>query len=237
MASVKSVLRTCQLCGRAVPDSQAVLGDALRPSVVEEIVRDHPDWTNDAWICRDDLRRYRVRRIESVLESERGELSSLDREVVDALARHETLATDVEAEFDRRRTFGEAAADRLATFGGSWTFLIVFAAVLAAWIGLNGFALLARPFDPYPFILLNLVLSTLAAIQAPVIMMSQKRQESKDRLRAMHDYRINLKAELEIRQLHEKIDHLLGHQWQRLVEIQQMQFDLLDEMSGGGGKH
>ena len=99
------------------------------------------------------------------------------------------------------------------------------------WIALNTFLLLKRPFDPYPFILLNLVLSCLAAIQAPVIMMSQNRQESKDRLRSQHDYRVNLKAELEIRQLHDKIDHLLSHQWERLVEIQQIQIDLLSELT------
>jgi uncharacterized membrane protein len=92
--------------------------------------------------------------------------------------------------------------------------------------------LLKRPFDPYPFILLNLVLSCLAAIQAPVILMSQNRQEAKDRLRSQHDYRVNLKAELEIRQLHDKIDHLLSHQWERLVEIQQIQIDLLSELTG-----
>ena len=90
---------------------------------------------------------------------------------------------------------------------------------------------IVHPVDPYPFILLNLVLSCLAAIQAPIIMMSQNRQEAKDRLRSQHDYQINLKAELEIRHLHEKIDHLLSHQWDRLTQIQEIQLDLLSEMS------
>ena len=101
---------------------------------------------------------------------------------------------------------------------------------MAAWIVLNVVVLTQRPFDPYPFILLNLVLSCLAALQAPVIMMSQKRQESRDRLRSEHDYQVNLKAELEIRQLHQKFDHLLSHQWERLLEIQEIQMDLLDEV-------
>ena len=114
---------------------------------------------------------------------------------------------------------GEALADRIATFGGSWKFIIVFGSVLGTWIVINALVLRAKPFDPYPFILLNLILSCLAAIQAPVIMMSQNRQEAKDRLRSEHDYRINLKAELEIRHLHEKLDHLLSHQWERLAEI------------------
>jgi len=211
-------------------------GESLRPTIVEEILRDHPDWTNDGWICRDDVRRYRARRVEAVLSSERGELTGLEREVVEALSRHEILAKDVESEFQQKRTLGELAADRIASFGGSWVFIGLFALFLAVWIGINTFAALARPFDAYPFILLNLVLSTLAAIQAPVIMMSQNRQEAKDRLRAMQDYRINLKAELEIRQLHEKIDHLLSRQWHRLVEIQQVQLDLLEELSRASGR-
>jgi len=232
MTNRKQEMRICQICHRTVPVSLAVSGESIRPVVVDEILRDHPAWSNDGWICRDDLHRYRARRVEAVLESERGELTELEREVVEALAKHETLATDVEAEFEQRKTLGEAAADRIAVFGGSWAFLGVFAVFILIWIAVNTTAVLTRPVDPYPFILLNLLLSTLAAIQAPVIMMSQNRQESKDRLRAMHDYRVNLKAELEIRQLHEKVDHLLSRQWQRLVEIQEVQIDLLDELSG-----
>ncbi|MEX1313730.1 MAG: DUF1003 domain-containing protein [Desulfotignum sp.] len=128
-------------------------------------------------------------------------------------------------------TLGEALADRIATFGGSWRFILFFGFVLMFWILINTIALAARPFDPYPFILLNLILSCLAAIQAPVIMMSQNRQEAKDRLRSEHDYRINLKAELEIRHLHEKIDHLLSRQWERLAEIQEIQIELLSEVA------
>jgi uncharacterized membrane protein len=103
--------------------------------------------------------------------------------------------------------------------------------VFIFWIALNSFALIWKPFDPFPFILLNLILSCLAAIQAPIIMMSQNRQESKDRLRSEHDYSINLKAELEIRHLHEKIDHLLMNQWQRLLEIQEIQMELMEELA------
>ena len=141
------------------------------------------------------------------------------------------MASNVETEFEQESSFGERLSDKLASFGGSWTFLILFGSILLAWITLNSIALLAKPFDPYPYILLNLVLSCLAAIQAPVIMMSQNRQEDKDRLRSQHDYQVNLKAELEIRHLHEKIDHLLSRQWERLVEIQQIQIDLMSEIS------
>ena len=111
-------------------------------------------------------------------------------------------------------TPGQRLADRIAAVGGSWNFITGFVIVLFAWIAINSIALLSRPFDPYPYILLNLVLSCLAAIQAPVIMMSQNRQETRDRLHAMRDYQVNLKAELEIRHLHQKIDHLLSHQWE-----------------------
>lgn len=105
-----------------------------------------------------------------------------------------------------------------------------FAAFLLIWIGINATVIFWKPVDPYPFILLNLLLSCLAAIQAPIILMSQNRQEEKDRLRAQYDYQVNLKAELEIRQLHEKMDHLLSHQWERLAQIQEIQIDLLEEL-------
>jgi uncharacterized membrane protein len=127
---------------------------------------------------------------------------------------------------------GERLADRLAAFGGSWTFLVCFGLFLVIWIGVNSALLVVRPVDPFPYILLNLVLSCLAALQAPVIMMSQNRQEAKDRLRSQHDYQVNLKAELEIRHLHEKMDHLLSHQWERLAQIQEIQLELLSELSG-----
>jgi len=144
-------------------------------------------------------------------------------------ARQDTIAENTEEEFEEHRTLGERLSDGLASFGGSWSFLIAFAAVLLVWMGVNLVQGMERAFDPYPFILLNLVLSCLAAIQAPIIMMSQKRQEAKDRLRSLNDYQVNLKAELEIRHLHEKIDYLISRQWQRLAEIQRMQLEMMHE--------
>ena len=192
-----------------------------------------PAWSADGYICHDDLNRFRSAYVESMLQEERGELTSLDRSVLESLARHETLAQDVEAEFQSTFSFGERLADRIADFGGSWTFITLFGCVILIWVLINTIFLLARPFDPYPFILLNLFLSCLAALQAPVIMMSQNRQEARDRLRSENDYRVNLKAELEIRQLHEKLDHLLQHQWERLMEIQQIQIELMREITPG----
>ena len=140
------------------------------------------------------------------------------------------LTQNLNDEADETMTFGQRLADRVASFGGSWPFILMFAGVLIVWITINSVSLFSKPFDPFPFILLNLVLSCLAAIQAPIIMMSQNRQNEKDRLKAYNDYRVNLKAELEIRHLHSKIDLLLTHQWQRLLEIQQVQTDLLEEI-------
>src|SRR6185436_16193408 len=141
---------------------------------------------------------------------------------------------DTNLELDQRVTFGDRLADRVARFGGSWAFILSFGAFLIVWMVINTIALFRRPFDPYPFILLNLILSTLAALQAPIIMMSQNRQETKDRLRAEHDYRVNLKAELEIRLLSERVDALVTHQWQRLLEIQKIQLDLMEELDSRG---
>jgi uncharacterized membrane protein len=170
--------------------------------------------------------------VKSLLEAERGELTALDNEVLESLRQHEVLSRNPEVDLQTGSTAGQRLADRVAAFGGSWRFIIVFAGVLFLWIAVNSVALIVRPFDPYPFIFLNLVLSCLAAIQAPVIMMSQIRQEARDRLHAMHDYQVNLKAELEIRHLHQKIDHLLTHQWERLVEIQEIQMELINEQRG-----
>ena len=207
----------CAVCGKSVSPRDLVPGVAVRDVIAGEIAREHPDWSQEKLICRPDLNRFRSQYAHTLLESEKGELSSLEKEVLLSLRDHETLAKDVDTEFEGDWSLGERLADRIATFGGSWTFLICFADFLALWIVVNSIALYARPPDPYPYILLNLILSCLAAVQAPVIMMSQNRQEAKDRLRSQHDYQVNLKAELEIRHLHEKVDHLLSHQWERLA--------------------
>lgn len=138
----------------------------------------------------------------------RDEMNAVDRAVIDSLESGTVMSRQPDDEPPAR--FGERAADAVAAFGGSWTFICLFLGVMAGWVLLNAGGVMAAPFDPYPFILLNLVLSCIAAVQAPVIMMSQRRQETKDRARALNDYQVNLKAELEIRQLHEKIDHQLA---------------------------
>jgi uncharacterized membrane protein len=221
----------CGICGKTFALRDLVPGIALRDAVAQQISQEHPDWSQEKFICRPDLNRYRGEYVHSLLESEKGELTSLENEVLTSLRDHETLSKNVDTEFEGEWTLGERLADRIATFGGSWIFLILFGLFLMVWIGVNSFILYAHPPDPYPYILLNLILSCLAAIQAPIIMMSQNRQEAKDRLRSEHDYQVNLKAELEIRHLHEKLDHLLSHQWERLAQIQEIQLELLAEIS------
>jgi uncharacterized membrane protein len=223
-------LRTCAICGKSFPARHVVSGEVIRKELADEIVKAHPAWSADKFICGPDLAEVRGRYVRSLLESEKGELSSLEDDVVRSLREHELLAANVDAEFEQQWSWGQRLADRIATFGGSWAFLIAFGVFLAIWIGMNSLVLLWRPRDPYPFIFLNLILSCLAAIQAPVIMMSQNRQEAKDRIRSQHDYQVNLKAELEIRHLHEKVDHLLSHQWERLVQIQELQLEVLSEL-------
>ena len=223
----------CEVCGKEFSARMLVPFGLVRPTVAELIERDHPAWSEGRHICLTDLNHYRNEYIAKILVDQRGELSNLEQQVVDSLREHELLAENLNEQFDQQITFGERLADKVADFGGSWTFIITFGTVLFTWIILNSVAILFRPFDPYPYILLNLVLSCLAALQAPIIMMSQNRQEAKDRLRSEHDFRVNLKAELEIRQLHAKVDLLLTHQWQRLLEIQQMQTDLLEEIASG----
>jgi uncharacterized membrane protein len=223
--------RVCQICGS---EQLAKLhpGVLVRPAVAELIEGKVGKWSEDGWICSDDLQKFRHEYVEALLETEKGELTSLEKEVLDSLKQQEILSRNPDEALQSALTKGQRLADRIAAAGGSWRFITSFAIVLFLWIGTNTIVLISRPFDPYPFILLNLVLSCLAAIQAPVIMMSQNRQEARDRLQARRDYQINLKAELEIRHLHQKIDHLLSHQWERLVEIQEIQMELISEVRG-----
>lgn len=222
--------RCCSACGKYFPPSELTRGADLRQALVQMIRKDIPDFGDDSLICRADLRHYREIYLQNLLREETGELGQLEAQVATALAGNELLTPKAfDNEEEEPMGFGARMADRVAALGGSWGFILSFLALLVFWMILNSL-ILFRPFDPYPYILLNLMLSCVAAIQAPIIMMSQGRQEDKDRKRAQNDYLVNLKAELELRQLHEKIDYLLAHQWQRLLEIQQIQIDLLQDM-------
>ena len=223
----------CEICKKLKSPHNGMISELIRPSLLEFIKKKFPDLDSKAFICFEDLGKFRTNYVKEVLEDEIGELSALDQEVIESLEQHEVLSSDISKQFERKLTFSERLSDRIAEFGGSWKFLITFGAVLLIWIVFNGVILATGAFDPYPFILLNLILSCLAAVQAPIIMMSQNRAEARDRLRAENDYKVNLKAELEIRHLHEKLDHLLRRQYNRLFEIQQIQIELLQEI----GRH
>lgn len=196
----------------------------------ELIRKEFGSWDEKGWICTKDLQRFRYRYVETLIQAEKGELTGLEREVLDSIKEQDILAKNPIEDADVQRTVGQRLADGIADFGGSWKFITLFGFVLVLWMAVNTYILAARAFDPYPYILLNLMLSCLAAIQAPIIMMSQNRQEDRDRLRAMHDYQVNLKAELEIRYLHQKLDHLMSHQWEMLVEIQEVQMEFIEEL-------
>jgi len=227
---IKKHQTRCSICHNLFKADDLIPGIMVRDPIAELIRLDLPDWKENNYICRQDLSRYRTAYVQNLLKMEKGELTLLENGVLESLKKQELLAHNVDAEFEKEWSFGEKLADRIAVFGGSWRFLILFGIFLVFWIVLNTLILMQHPLDPYPYILLNLVLSCLASIQAPIIMMSQNRQEAKDRLRSQNDYQVNLKAELEIRQLHEKIDHLLSHQWERLAQIQEIQIDLLAEL-------
>jgi uncharacterized membrane protein len=222
--------QVCQICKKHKSPLGGMLAELIRPSLLEFIKKETPALDSKGFICFDDLGEFRKDYVKDVLQKEIGELSALDQEVIESLQQHEILSSDISKQFEKKLTFGERLSDHIAEFGGSWKFLITFGAVLLIWIAINGVILVTHAFDPYPFILLNLILSCLAAVQAPIIMMSQNRAEARDRLRAENDYKVNLKAELEIRHLHEKIDHLLRRQYNRLFEIQQIQIELLEEI-------
>ena len=220
----------CQVCKRTKSPHDGMIAELIRPSLLEFIKKRMPEWDGKGFICFDDLGEFRKDYVKEVLQDEIGELSALDHEVIESLQQHEILSSDISKQFETKLTFGQRLSDQIAAFGGSWRFIILFGSVLLVWIVVNTVVLLSRAFDPYPFILMNLILSTIAALQAPVIMMSQNRSEARDRLRGENDYKINLKAELEIRHLHEKLDHLLRRQYNRLFEIQQIQIELLEEL-------
>ena len=211
------------------PIAAKVLAKTVRNPILSLIKNDFPDFKEEDCLSVSELNLYREKYISNYLSVEIGELSNLENKVVDALNEDVSLVNTVEDEIGIR-TFGQKIADRVAAFGGSWKFIILFGFFILLWIAANIYLLLNKGFDPYPFILLNLILSCLAALQAPVIMMSQNRQEEKDRDRAKKDYMINLKSELEIRMLHEKLDHLIMHQQEELIEIQKVQIEMMNDI-------
>ena len=214
--------------GRTFSESERVSGQVIRKPILELIQQDSPKFSVADSLASSELNEYRRRYLENFLVREVGELTALEETVLSNVHERRTLTDKVEDQ-EKSLTLGQRWADHIASFGGSWTFITLFFGVILGWILLN-VAVLRRPvFDPYPFILLNLLLSCLAALQAPVIMMSQNRQEEKDRERAKKDYMINLKAELELRVMHEKLDHLTQQQAQATQHLSEVLEAVLEQ--------
>ena len=212
------------------PVSEKVSAKTIRHSILDLIQKENPQFAANNYMSVSELNYYREKYIEQFLNSQISNLTELDKTVLGSLKDNSTLTDKLDPEDKQVITYGQKIADRVATFGGSWTFIISFCMFLVIWISVNVFWLANKGFDPYPFILLNLILSSLAAIQAPVIMMSQNRQEEKDRDRSKKDYMVNLKSELEIRMLHEKIDHMIVVQQSEMLEIQTVQIEMMNDI-------
>lgn len=222
--------KKCAISNVDLPINQLILGSSIVQPIKEIIKKRYPVFTNESWIDLKIVHKLRKEYLENLVRNELGEIHTLEQEVVDAIQANEIITEKLNLEIEKNYTFGEKLSDKIAEFGGSWRFIISFLFFMFVWIVSNILFLTNKGFDPYPFILLNLILSCLAALQAPIIMMSQNRQEIKDRKRAENDYKTNLKAELEIRQLHDKIDHLISHQNKKIMEIQELQTDYLNEL-------
>lgn len=194
------------------------------------IRRDRPGIQDQDRICDDCLSELWVHLAAHDLARDRGELDDLEKSVIASLNDDRLISANLNETMSRSLKFGDRVADKVAEFGGSWAFIITALGMISLWIVINSLGSGSERFDPYPFILLNLVLSCTAALQAPIIMMSQNRQEAKDRLRSEQDYQTNLKAELEVRQLHDKLDFLLSRQIRRLLELQEMQMEILQTL-------
>lgn len=210
--------------------TEKISGQSLRPGILAVIQKEHPDFKPSNCLALAELNVFREKYIADYLVKEIGELSNLEKTVLSTLKKKDTISDKLRDSEIEEISIGQKMADKVASFGGSWRFIIVFGVFLLVWIVANALWLAHKAFDPYPFILLNLILSCIAALQAPVIMMSQNRQEEKDRERAKKDYMINLKSELEIRMLHEKLDHLIIHQQHELIEIQKVQIEMMNDI-------
>ncbi len=230
-AKQKLMTVKCQICGRDLPLSEAVPVDLIRDSLIPTLKESCPNLDPAGYVGMDELNKARVKHAQTITADESTEVGDLKRQVAESLLQQETITKNSEKEFDAQATRGEKVADKVAAFGGSWTFITIFMVILFLWMAGNTTLVLSKPFDPYPYIFLNLVLSCLAAIQAPVIMMSQNRSEARDRMRGDNDYKTNLKAEIEIQIINEKLDKLLNDQWKHLLEIQQMQMEMIEELA------
>lgn len=213
------------------PSDQHYKISELEKELQTFILKKEPTLTSQTSISYLSLLNYRFQSLNEQLKNEVSTSKQLDHELKHKIRTQQVHIKNVNDALKTKETFGQRVADGIAKFGGSWIFIILFIVVLAAWIALNTLPLFFEPFDKFPYILLNLALSCLAAIQAPIILMSQNRQTDRDRVEADNDYEVNVKSEVEIHLLHEKIDYLMASKWQHLIELQQLQIELLQEIT------
>lgn len=219
-----------EISQQEIAENENVSIASVRESVLQEVLKDFPNINKEGFISFSELDFYRQKYIQYILESNIGILSKVEKKVANQLKKDNFISTQHVLDKKDDLTIGQKLADKVAAFGGSWRFITIFGIFILIWMIINIIFLATKAFDPYPFILLNLILSCLAALQAPIIMMSQNRQEEKDRERAQKDYMVNIKSEMEVRMLHEKIDHLIINHQQKLMEIQQIQIEMLNDI-------
>jgi uncharacterized membrane protein len=215
----------CEICKKKYTHLELYPLELVNEGLLQKILSDVKSADAKGYICLPDFERYQLARSRELLQQEVGELNDSEKEVLSSLGAKKLLAASTNLQYDRTLTLSQKVADHISDFGGSWKFIGIFGLLLMIWIGINSWILIEGTFDPYPYIFLNLVLAVITALQAPIIMMSQNRQEQKDRITAENDYKVNLKSELLILQLTAKIDHLMKKQWMRMLEHQQMQIE------------
>lgn len=194
------------------------------------IKKDYPDAKNESFICSHHLLKYQLLRVDRLINSDQKQTDKINRRLTKALKNMDYDVVDVNSIVNKHLTIGQKVSDNIARFGGSWTFIFIFIGVLLTWMIINGFALFGAHFDRFPFILLNLVLSCISAIQAPIIMMSQNRSADRDRLDSENAYHVNLKSENELRILHAKLDNLMQNQLPHSLEIQKIEIEILGNL-------
>ena len=218
----------CSICGNEKNIEEVIDVSKVGKSIADNIKKEFPELHSSGFVCTSCLNSYRREHITDSLQVEEGALSALDEELVGSIKDKKMQATEIYKKIDKESTKGDRIADIAAEFGGSWWFILIFSIIFIGWIIMNSVIFINRRFDPYPFSLLNLVLSCLAAIQAPIIMMSQNRQEVKDRKRSENEYQINLRAELKIQSVNEKLNYL-SDLLAKLMETQQIQSEMITE--------
>lgn len=217
-----SRMKKCVVCHKSFVEEALFPASLLRRELHDFLVARDIHLTKHSELCRKDMGVLRRQLARETLQAQHIKFTPVEEEVVKSFETRSLLSHDIEKLYDEKTSLGDCLSDKIVAWGGSWRFIICFAIILIVWIIMNSYALfMAPPFDPYPYILLNLVLSCVAAVQAPFIMMSQNRQEAKDRMRSEHDYTVNLKAELEIRHLQAKLDQHMHVTWDQLEEIRQ----------------